>query len=81
MKSWDRCCTIGKSAVLGAPVRPVLRLCATLTVGEDDGLELDLRLRDVAVLSGQHVHLALVHAQLADVRLRARGRERGGMIW
>lgn len=37
-------------------------------VAQDDGLELALDV--VAVLARQHVHLALVHAQLADVRLQ-----------
>ena len=39
-------------------------------VAEDDGLQLALGARGVAVLPGQHVHLALVHPQLTDVRLR-----------
>jgi hypothetical protein len=38
-------------------------------VGQDHRLELALGLHEVAVLPGQHVHLSLVHAQLADVRL------------
>lgn len=40
------------------------------TVRQDDGLELDLRLGSVAVLAREHVDLALVHAELADVRLQ-----------
>lgn len=36
-------------------------------VAQDDGLVLALDL--VAVLAREHVHLALVHAQLANVRL------------
>mmetsp|Transcript_5287 Transcript_5287/g.15170 ORF Transcript_5287/g.15170 Transcript_5287/m.15170 type:complete len:333 (-) Transcript_5287:452-1450(-) len=39
-------------------------------VRQDDGLEPDLGLCRVAVLPRQHVHLPLVHPQLADVRLQ-----------
>ena len=45
----------------------MLPLHAWLTVREDDGLHLPLDV--IAVLASQHVDLALVHAQLADVRL------------
>lgn len=43
-------------------------LLEALTVRENDGLVLPLDV--IAVLPGQHVDLALVHAQLADVSLR-----------
>ena len=43
---------------------------AELTVREHDGLELDLGRGRVAILARKHVHLALVHAKLADVGLR-----------
>ncbi len=43
---------------------------APRTVREDDGLELDLGRRLVAVLAREHVDLALVHAELADVGLQ-----------
>ena len=39
-------------------------------VGEDDWFVLDLG--HVTVLASQHVHLALVKTQLANVRLRGR---------
>jgi hypothetical protein len=38
-------------------------------VRKDDGLELDLGGGGITVLAGKHVNLALVHAQLANVRL------------
>lgn len=51
-----------------------------LTVGQDDGLVLYFNL--VAVLARKHVHLALVHPQLANVGLGeekgVRGRRGGG---
>ena len=44
-------------------------------MGEDDWFVLPLDV--VAVLPRQNIHLALVHAQLTDVRLRADEEGRG----
>ena len=38
-------------------------------MGDDDGLVLDFGL--VTVFAGQHVHLSLVHSQLANISLKA----------
>ena len=37
---------------------------------EDYGLILDLRFRLVAVLTGEHIDLALIHTELADISLQ-----------
>lgn len=48
--------------------RPHLKKARHHRVGQDDWLE--LALLGIAVLPRQHVHLALVHAQLTNVCLR-----------
>ena len=49
------------------------------TVRKDDGLELDFRIRRVAILACKHVNFALVHTELANVGLQSN--RRGKARW